>query len=270
MWVPEGQAPGRRERIEELSASGRRLGRLFLRAAGGLVDVVLPPSCPVCRVLTGQPHALCTTCWGKVRFMEEPWCERLGTPLPYDLGPGALSAEAVAHPPLFHRARAAAIYDDTTAGLVHAFKYGDRLDLAPLLAAWMRRAGRDLLAEADVLVPVPLHRVRLLRRRFNQAAVLCRALSRDTGLPHDPGLLVRHRQTRQQVGLSREARMENVRGAFRVPPRAKARLMGRKILLVDDVATTGSTLEAATRALLSGGAERVDVLTFARVVGSAA
>lgn len=252
------------------AASVRSAGGVLSRAGRGLVDAVLPPSCPVCRVLTGQPHALCAACWGKVRFLEEPWCERLGTPLPFDLGPGALSAEAVAHPPPFHRARAAAVYDDTTAGLVHAFKYGDRLDLAPLLAAWMRRAGRDLLAEADVLVPVPLHRFRLLRRRFNQAAVLCRVLSRTTGLPHDPGLLVRHRQTRQQVGLSREARTENVRGAFRVPPRAKARLKDRKVLLVDDVATTGSTLEAATRALLSGGAARVDVLTFARVVGGAA
>lgn len=266
MWLPDGVEPDRTRRRDRLAHAGRLLQGLALAASAVAVDTVLPPSCPVCRSPTGSPHALCRSCWATVRFLEEPWCERLGTPLPYDLGPGTLCAEAIAHPPVYNRARAAVVYDETAAGLVHAFKYGDRTDLAPLMAAWMRRAGRELLAEADVLVPVPLHRWRLLWRRFNQAGELCRCLGRSTGIPHDPGLLVRRKPTRQQVGLSREARIANVRGAFAVPPRARVRLAGRKVLLVDDVATTGSTLEAAARALLAGGAARVDVLTFARVV----
>ncbi len=248
-----------------------RLLRLLASVPGlagrGLVGLIYPPVCIACEGATGTPHALCPACWSGMRFIERPFCERLGTPFAVDLGvPGLLSPAALADPPVFGRARAVARYDDTARRLVHRLKYEDRLDLAGPMGRMMARAGRDLLAEADVVVPVPLWRWRLWQRRFNQAALLARHAARGSGVPVEPGLLARVRRTRPQVGLSRAGRAENLQGALRVPPAAKARLQGRRVLLVDDVTTTGATANAAARALLRGGAAAVDVLTFACVV----
>jgi ComF family protein len=177
--------------------------------------------------------------------------------------------QAIADPPSYQRARAAVRYDDTARALVHAFKYGDRLDLAPMLGNWMMRAGHELLDGADALVPVPLHWTRLWTRRFNQAAALASAISKISHVPvaHDP--LRRVKATAQQVGLSRKDRASNVQGAFRVPPAAKAEVAGRRLILVDDVLTSGATSDACARALLRAGAAQVDVLVFARVVDPA-
>jgi ComF family protein len=180
-----------------------------------------------------------------------------------------LSAAAIAEPPVFRRARAVAQYDDTARALVHRLKYGDRLERAQALGGMMARAGAELLAEVDVIVPVPLHRWRLWRRRFNQAMALGRVVSRRSGIPCDPFLLARVKRTQSQVGLTKTQRQENLQGAFRVPEDAKPRLKGKRVLLVDDVLTTGSTANAASRALLRGGAASVDVLAFARVVTEA-
>jgi ComF family protein len=209
--------------------------------------------------------ALCARCWSAVRFIEPPLCPVYGTPFAYRLGDGMLSAQALADPPPFRRARAAAVYGETTRRLVHQLKYHDRPDLAEVMAIAMRRAGLALLAECAVIVPVPLHRWRLWQRRFNQSAVLAACLSRLSGVPHDPFVLERLRPTRRQVGLTAGQREENVRGAFRVPDAMRARIAGASVLLVDDVYTSGATAKAATRALLRGGAAAVDVLTFARV-----
>ncbi|MFE1599155.1 ComF family protein [Methylobacterium sp. ID0610] len=236
-------------------------------ALDALVGLIYPPSCIACGAATGTPHALCPACWRGMRFIERPYCERLGTPFAVDLGvPGLLSPGAMAHPPVFARARAAARYDDTARRLVHRLKYEDRLDLAAAMGGMMARAGRELLAEADVAVPVPLWRWRLWWRRFNQAALLARHAVRGSGVPLNPRLLARVKRTRPQVGLSRGARAENLQGAFRVPDGGKPLLLGRRVLLVDDVMTTGATANAAARALLRGGAAAVDVLTFACVV----
>lgn len=186
--------------------------------------------------------------------------------MPVDLGPGTLSAAAVAAPPLFNRLRSAAVYEGAIPGLVSAFKYGDRLDLAPMLVSWMRRAGRDLLADCDLVVPVPLHRWRLLSRRYNQAGVLASRLARSAGKAYRPLYLVRRKSTRPQVGLSPDGRAQNVSAAFAVPRWARSRIAGRRVLLVDDVYTTGATVTAAVRPLLRAGASQVDVLTLARVV----
>lgn len=271
MWLPEDASADRvLPGLALLAAAPARLVRGLRATCSAVVDTALPMTCPACGLLTGNSRGLCVGCWSSLRFLEEPWCDRLGTPFPYDLGPGALSAAAIADPPVFARARSAVAHEDKAAALIHALKYADRTDLAPLIAALMARAGRDLLPSTDLIVPVPLHRFRLLSRRYNQSALLARELAAATGKPHAPTVLVRKRATRQQVGLSREGRADNVRGAFLVPPRARPRLAGRSVLLVDDVFTTGATVSAATRALLRGGAREVNVLTFARVVAGLA
>jgi ComF family protein len=247
----------------------RRLAAALQAAGRAVVELVYPPGCVACGAATGEPHALCARCWSGLSFIERPFCERLGTPFAVDHGPGLLSPAAIADPPVFQRARAVARYDETTRAVVHRLKYGDRPELARALGAMMARAGAELLAEADVIVPVPLHRFRLWRRRFNQAMILAQALGRRGGIPCDPFLLARVRPTRAQVGLTKAQRRENLQGAFRVPLDAKPRLMGKRVLLVDDVLTTGSTANACARALLRGGAASVDVLAFARVVTEA-
>jgi len=203
-----------------------------------------------------------------MRWIERPYCEQLGIPFAYDLGPGALSAEAIAAPAPFQRCRAVCAFDDVARKLVHGLKYHDRLELAAWMGRWMARAGAELLAEADLIVPVPLHRRRLWRRRFNQSAVLAGPIAAAAGKPVAPHVLARIRATRQQVGLSAAERDENVRGAFRIAPDKRAAIAGRRVLLVDDVYTTGATINAATRAIVRAGAAAVDVLVFARVVRS--
>ena len=195
-----------------------------------------------------------------------PYCQRLGIPFAFDSGAGLLSMEAIADPPAYNRARAAVRYDDVARKLVHALKYGDRLDLAPTMGRWMARAGGELLADADALVPVPLHWRRQWARRFNQAALLAQIIARTNGRVVAHGALKRVKATPQQVGLDKSERAHNVQGAFRVPAAGRAEVAGRKLLLIDDVLTSGATIDACTRALLRVGATSVDVLVFARVV----
>jgi ComF family protein len=228
------------------------------------LDLALPPLCAACREPVGG-IGLCPACWSKLSFITRPYCERLGIPFVYDPGPGILSMEAIATPPAYHRARAAVRFDEISRALVHALKYGDRLDLAPMLGQWIANAGRELLAEADALVPVPLHWRRLWARRFNQSAMLAAAISNKSGVPVAAGALKRVRATAQQVGLSRTERAANIQGAFRVPAESKAAVAGQRLVLVDDVLTSGATVEGCARALLRAGAAYVDVLVFARV-----
>ena len=235
--------------------------RSFLRAA---LDLALPRLCAACREpVEGQ--GLCPTRWSKLSFISRSYCERLGIPFVYDPGPGILSMEAIADPPAYHRARAAVRFDEISRALVHALKYGDRLDLAPMMGQWLGNAGREILAEADALVPVPLHWRRRWARRFNQSAVLAAAVSATSGVPVAADALKRVKATAQQVGLSRTERAANVQGAFRVPPEGKAAIVGRRLVLIDDALTSGSTAEGCARALLRAGAANVDVLVFARV-----
>ncbi|MFI5012128.1 MAG: ComF family protein [Hyphomicrobiales bacterium] len=243
-----------------------RIARHIGRFGRALADIVYPPTCLVCHSATAEPRALCAACWGRLGLIERPYCERLGTPFSVDVGTALLSPAAIADPPVYERARAVARYDDVARALAHRLKYGDRLDLASTLGGWMARAGAELLRDADLIVPVPLHRRRLWARRFNQAALLAEVISRSAGKRVDPFALARRRHTRPQVGLSRAERQTNLSGAFVVPDEAKPRLAGLRVLLVDDVLTTGSTANVASRALLRGGAKAVDVLVFARVV----
>jgi ComF family protein len=174
--------------------------------------------------------------------------------------------EAIADPPAYARARAAVRYDDVARTLVHSLKYHDRTDLAPAMGRWMARAGEELLGEADVLVPVPLHWRRGWSRRYNQSGALARAIEQQSGVPVVSNALRRIRPTEQQIGLSRSQRATNVQGAFKVPPDMAHKVHGRRVVLIDDVLTSGATTDACARALLRARAAQVDVLVFARVV----
>ncbi len=233
------------------------------------LDVALPPLCPACREPLSESSGLCASCWSKLSPIERPYCERLGIPFVYDPGPGILSMQAIADPPAYRKSRAAVRFDDVARALVHALKYGDRLDLAPIMGAWMSRAGSELLAETDVIVPVPLHWHRLWARRFNQSGLLAKTIGEKAGIAVLHGALKRTKPTPQQVGLSKPERALNVQGAFRVDPTGKAQILRQRVLLVDDVFTSGATVDTCCRALLRAGALHVDVLVFARVVDAA-
>lgn len=246
-----------------------RLRRSLRSALGGIVDFALPPACASCREPVGGGTGLCADCWSKLSFIEPPYCAKLGIPFVYDPGPGLLSMEAIANPPAYERARAAVRYDDVARDLVHAFKYGDQLHLAPVLGKWMARAGRELLNDADIIIPVPLHWRRRWSRRLNQSSALAREISALSGVPAQHHTLKRVRATAQQVGLSKSERASNVQGAFRVGPEDKPKIAGKRVVLIDDVLTSGATLDTCARVLLRAGATRVDALVFARVVAPA-
>ena len=231
------------------------------------LDIALPTLCVACREPV-DGEGVCAECWARLSFIEPPYCPRLGIPFVYDPGPELLSMEAIASPPAYQRARAAVRYDDVARTLVHALKYHDRTDLAPTMGRWMARAGRELLGQADVLVPVPLHWRRGWSRRYNQSGALARAIGRQSGVEVATEALRRVRATEQQIGLSRAQRASNVQGAFKVAPDRMADIQGRHVVLVDDVLTSGATTDACARALLRAKAAQVDVLVFARVVDS--
>jgi ComF family protein len=232
----------------------------------GVVDALTPSQCLVCSGPVEDPLALCGTCWSGLQHLEDPVCNVLGTPFAYDQGPLVVSVAALADPPAWDRARAAVGFDEASRVLVHALKYRDSPEAGLLMARMMRRAGRQLLAECDVILPVPLFRWRLWKRRFNQAAVLAHELARTSGRPWRADLLLRQRATRSQVGLNVTERRRNVRGAFVLAPGRAVEVAGRSVLLIDDVRTTGATLEACAEVVRQAGAARVDVLTFALVL----
>jgi len=231
------------------------------------LDIALPTLCVSCREPV-DGEGVCAACWAKLSFIAPPFCPRLGIPFVYDPGPELLSMEAIANPPAYQRARAAVRYDDVARTLVHSLKYQDRTDLAPAMGRWMARAGQELLVEADVLVPVPLHWRRGWSRRYNQSGALARVISRQSGVKLASEALRRIRPTEQQIGLSRPQRAANVQGAFKVAPERSAEIAGRRVVLIDDVLTSGATTDACARALLRAKAAQVDVLVFARVVDS--
>lgn len=230
---------------------------------GSILDLIFPPT-----ALEGGDAPLTTglgaDAWSRVRFLEAPVCDGCGAAFDYDRGPGVRCAGCEARPRAFARARAACLYDDASRDLILQYKHADRTELAALFCRWIGRSAADLLAEADAVAPVPLHPVRLLSRRFNQAAEIARPLARRHGLAYLPDALARRRQG-TQAGKSRVGRRRAVAGAFVVPDGRKAQVEGRRILLIDDVFTTGATADRCARALLQAGARAVDLAVIARV-----
>jgi len=242
-----------------------------LRRLGiGALDALLPPHCLTCDAPVEAQGGLCADCFGKLSFVTAPFCARCGVPFPHPgmgtpMGDGAWCDSCVEAPPAFAAARAALRYDAGAKALILPFKHRDAVEMARPLARHMARAGRELLARADMLLPVPLHRWRLFARRHNQAALLAAQLSRLSGVVHRPMLLRRIRRTRPLGEMGARDRATELEGAFGLAPGAARLLAGRRVLLVDDVMTSGATADACARALLAGGVARVDVLAAARV-----
>jgi len=239
---------------------------LLRRGGRRALDAVLPPRCLGCGAVVAEPGTLCAGCWQGLAFLAPPFCACCGLPFGHEQGGEALCGGCVRRRPAFARARAVFRYDEASRGLILAFKHADRTDAAPAFARWLARAGAELLAEADLILPVPLHRRRLFSRRYNQAALLALALGRLAQKPVAVDLLRRRRDTPSQGHLRPGERRRNVAGAFALAPGAGQRLEGRRVLLVDDVFTTGATLESCARTLGRGGVAAVDALALARVV----
>ena len=238
------------------------------RAAIGALDLLLPPRAlderaPGAHAV--QWRGLTPDAWARIAFIEAPFCDGCGLPFDYDLGALARCAQCLDAPPAFDRARAACLYDNHSRDLILKLKHADRTDLSGLFARWVARAAADLLPAIDGVAPVPLHPWRLLKRRYNQAAEIARPLARTAGVAYLPDALVRRRGTPSQAGKSADGRRLNVEGVFDVAPAWRDRVRGRRLLLVDDVLTTGATAESCARALKAAGAASVDVAVVARV-----
>jgi len=234
----------------------RTAARLFL-------DSLLPPQCMSCQAAVDSPGTLCADCFSRITFITRPHCECCGIPFQGAVIDDLICGACLKDRPSFERARAAFVYAADSKALVLKLKHGDRTESAVHLARWLQRAGAELLAECDLIVPVPLHRWRLLMRSYNQSALLANALGKLAGKPVVPDALTRIKATPTQGGLSRSDRRRNVARAFAAARRQS--IMERRILLIDDVLTTGATADACARTLLAAGAAKVDVLVLARV-----
>ena len=230
-----------------------------------LVDAVFPPQCASCHALVASHGQLCADCWSEAEFITEPICATCGVPFEFDQGTGAVCLACLEYPPSYRKARGPMAYNDIARKLVLSFKHGDRLDPAAAYMRLMMRVGQPLLAEADLVVPVPLHWSRLLKRRYNQSAILAQLLAKEAGKAYVPEILIRQRRTPSQASLDRAHCRNNVKGAFVVPAKYGPSVKGKAVLLVDDVLTTGATVENCAQTLYKAGATTVDVLTLARV-----
>lgn len=233
------------------------------------IDLILPPRCIVSGEIVDGQGMLSPKAWGELNFITNPQCNRCGYPFDFDMGEvseGNVCAVCLKNPPIFDKARAALIYDDASRNIILSFKHGDQTQSVPSFIPWLNNAGRDILTRADYLVPVPLHRFRILRRRFNQAGLMATYLSKDTKIPVILDAVKRVRATVTQGHLQANQRKKNVKNAFVINPKRLQAIRNKHIVLIDDVFTTGATVNECTKILLKNGAASVNILTLARVV----
>jgi ComF family protein len=233
-----------------------------------MLDWLLPPLCPATGIEVDAHGTVAADYWMSLRFIRKPFCEQCALPFPHDVGgaQGVLVCGAcIENPPKFRRGRSALVYDDASRKIIVRYKHGDQLQAIHTLVPWMQTAGADVITDADVIIPVPLHRWRLLKRRYNQSALLARGLSQASLKPVCIDGLLRLKATPPQAKLNRKQRDDNMKGAFQVNPKRLAQVQGKTVLLLDDVLTTGATLNACADALYAAGATAVDVITVARV-----
>ncbi len=246
---------------------GRVFGRLQ-RIGRALVDIVLPPQCLACGATVEEPDALCGRCWGGITFFAPPWCAGCGLPFPHPSGEDAVCADCARERRAWDRARAVLRYDKSSRRLILGLKHADHTHVAGAFGQWMHRAGGEVLSGADLVVPVPLHWTRLAQRRYNQAALLAHAIRSAGGPPVAADWLIRRRRTPSQGHLGPGARERNVRGAFGIRPGRD--FAGKRIVVIDDVMTTGATVDECARVLKRAGAAFVGVLTLARALRTGA
>lgn len=234
-----------------------------------IIDTILPPRCIVTGDIVDRQGMISPEAWGKLNFIADPQCVRCGFPFDFDNGEakeGNICASCHKNPPVFHQARSALVYDDESRNVILGFKHGDQTQAVPSFMPWLLRAGEEILAQSDYLVPVPLHRWRMLRRRYNQAGLIAQYLSKETSIPVFLNLIDRHKATVTQGYLKTNERQKNVRGAFKISDENRQQIKNRHICLIDDVFTTGATVNECTKVLLKSGAASVSILTLAKVV----
>ncbi|WP_058242510.1 ComF family protein [Thalassovita autumnalis] len=226
--------------------------------------VIYPPRCLGCGGMVESEAGLCPTCWREVQFIGGLVCDQCGVPLPGESDQAERCDDCLRVERPWQRGRAALLYEGQGRQLVMALKHGDRQDIVPIAARWMAQVAVPVLLPETLITPVPLHWTRMLKRRFNQAALLAEALAHYTGHAYCPDLVQRLRATQSTKGQGREARFAEMQGAFRIHPRRRHRLIGRPVCLVDDVMTSGATLAAVSEACLAAGASHLSVLLLAR------
>lgn len=241
------------------------LSRIFRIGQYG-IDAVLPPRCVVSGAEVDRQGMLAPAVWSRLEFIGSPQCAACGWPFEFTVAEGSLCAACLVRRPVYGMARAALKYNDASRDLILGFKHADRTQAVPAFVPWLMTAGRETLAGADFLVPVPLHRLRLISRRYNQSALMAQALSKSAKVPVLPDALQRIRSTPPQGHMNVKERRRNVRKAFAVNPKRAKWIAGKSIVLIDDVHTTGATVEECARVLLKAGARAVNILTLARVV----
>jgi ComF family protein len=238
---------------------------LFQAAARPLLDYALPPRCAACGVIVTEPGTLCAPCWSSIDFLGDPLCATCGADIPAALDGDVQCGGCLAVPPPYDRARAVMRYGEVARSMAHRLKYSRRLNLAAVMAGHVARLLPEEQRDQAIIVPVPLHRWRIWSRGFNQAALIARHVGKLSGLPVELDLLRRIRNTPPFHALGKSERARIVRGAFALAPSAKAKLVGRTAVLIDDIWTTGATATACARLLRQGGAERVEILCWTRV-----
>lgn len=228
------------------------------------IDSVLPPRCIVSGEEVDRQGTLSPEIWSSLDFISAPHCAQCGVPFDFEVEQGVKCNQCLERPPPYKRARAALTYNDTSRDMILGFKHGDKLHSVRAFTPWLMMAGREVLEETDLIVPVPLHYRRLIMRRYNQAAVLALSLSKECGVPVSLNTLKRTRHTAVQGHMKAADRHKNVKAAFAMHPNADVK--NKNIVLIDDVLTTGATVKECSKTLLSAGASQVDILTLARVV----